>query len=113
MGTVDASHTVTTQKKPTLPKDTDHSSEEDESDFYTDQEDSFQDDYTDEANHLEGSNPNSVTTSETESIEREASAQDDRHAPTTEVVRRETSTVSPVTRGISPIQPITERSGQG
>lgn len=38
--------TVTTQEKPTLPKDTDHSSEEDESEFYTDQEDSFQDEYT-------------------------------------------------------------------
>lgn len=63
--------TVTTQEKPTLPKDTDHSSEEDETNFYTDQEDSFQDEYTNEANQLEGSNSNSITTSETESIERE------------------------------------------
>jgi hypothetical protein len=105
--------TVTTQKKPTLPKDTDHSSEEDGSDFNTDSEDSFQDEYTNEADHLEGSNPNSITTSETESIEREASAQDDRDAPTTEVIRRETSTALAATRGIAPIQPIPERNGPG
>lgn len=105
--------TVTTQKKPTLPKDTDYSSEEDESDFYSDQEYSFQDEYTNEANHLEGSNPNSIATSETESIEREASAQDDRNAPITEVIRRETSTALPAIRGIAPIQPITERNGPG
>lgn len=108
--------TVTAQKKPTLPKDAVRSSEEDESDFYTDQEDSFQDKYTSEASQLEGSNPNSITTSETESIEREAPAQDDRHAPTTEVIRRKTSTALPANRGIAPIQPITEiteRNGLG
>jgi hypothetical protein len=105
--------TVTTQKKPTLPKDALHSSEEDESDFYTDQEDSFQDKYTSEASQLERSNPNSITTSETESIEREASAPDDRHAPTTEVIRRKTSAALPANRGIAPIQPITERNGPG
>jgi hypothetical protein len=105
--------TVTTQKTPTLPKDAVHSSEEDESDFYTDQEDSFEDKYTNETSQLEESNPNYITTSETESIEREAPGQDDRHAPTTEVIRRKANTVLPANRGLAPIQPITEQNGPG
>ncbi|KAJ6001613.1 hypothetical protein N7522_006840 [Penicillium canescens] len=105
--------TFTTQKKPTLPKDAVHSSEEDESDFYTDQEGSFRDKHTSEASQLEGSNYDSITTSETESIEREVSAQDDRHAPTTEVIRRKMSAALPANRGIAPIQPISEQNGPG
>lgn len=105
--------TVTRQEKRALPKDTDHSSEEDESYFYTYQEDSVHDENTDKANHLEKSNSNSLPTSDTESIQREASGHDDTDAPTTEVIRRETSLALPKFKGIAALQPIAELNGPG
>ncbi|KAJ5770870.1 uncharacterized protein N7511_002921 [Penicillium nucicola] len=95
-----------TKKKAPPPKQIASSDEEDESDFYTDTEYASQ-----ENDQLNESNPHSTTTSETESINREFSAQDNRNAPATEVVRRETAL--PVKGGIAPIKPLTERAGSG
>ncbi|OQD80451.1 hypothetical protein PENANT_c035G04632 [Penicillium antarcticum] len=96
----------TAKKKPTPSKEPDHSSEEDESDFYTDEEySSLENDQQDESRR------NSNMTSETESIQREVPAHGDRRAPTTEVIRRETNTAVPAQKGIAPIQPLAERTG--
>lgn len=100
--------TARTQKKPAFRKDTDHSGEVDESDFYTKQAYYLQNNLAKEADRREGSNPNSIMTSKTKSIEGEASAQDDSDTPT-EVIEREAITEIPAMRGIAPIQSITER----
>ncbi|KAJ6000201.1 hypothetical protein N7481_000610 [Penicillium waksmanii] len=104
--------TVSTQKSPTLPKDTDHPGEVNGPDFYTKQEYPLQNEFANEENHLEESNPNSIMASETKSIERVASAQDDSDT-TTEVIRRESITEFPAMRGIAPMQPISERNEPG
>lgn len=103
--------TATTQKKPTLRKYTDHLSEEDESDFYSEDEYEPRDEDKSDASHLSRSNTSYIMTSETESIERDdASAEDDDSgAPTTEIIRKETSIALPEAKGLAPIQPIGDR----
>lgn len=104
--------TARTQKMPAFRKDTDHSGEVDESDFYTKQGYYPQNNFAKEANGREGSNSNSIIISKTKSIEGKASAQDDSDTPT-EVIEREAITEIPAMRGIAPIQSITKRHESG
>jgi hypothetical protein len=106
--------TKTTNKRPAQQKDIDHLSDEDDFDSYEGSEISQSDsDDTNGLDQLGRSKSNSITTSDTQSIQRETPPQDHRHAPTTEIARRETNTAIQRPRGIAPIQPLPEQQPRG
>lgn len=100
----------TTQERPALQKEPDHSSEENEFDSYTDSEiDQESSDYKNRVKKLNKPKPNYITTSEIQSIERETLPQKLRSTPTRTISRTEKSSANPQSSGIAPIQPIIER----
>lgn len=103
----------TATQKPVLEKDQFPSSGEDELDSYSDLEDLQEGDNEDELNQMSESDFDSPGTSDTQSIQREIPPQGHRYAPTTTISRKESSSVIPKSKGIAPIQPLSERSESG